>query len=233
MSPDPGAILVGFGLALAILLVGFGLGARARSSRPKPGRMGMWEDVAKRLGGKLFVTESGDLRVRFRWNGREAALHGGSSAMLTIEGCDLQKLHMVLDLRHRRLSNLKAVDRAFFSPTVEKLLEDLAGVGGRKVEVDRRIRVAGSEAESAQQLVRFTVLSLQLAQHAKLFAEKDDGVQVVDAKASSSGECQICGASLEGMLVRCARCATPHHADCWEYTGTCSTYGCGEKSFLP
>jgi hypothetical protein len=76
------------------------------------------------------------------------------------------------------------------------------------------------------------MLSLQLAQHATLFAQKDDGVRVVEANTGGPGECQICGAALEGMLVRCARCSTPHHQDCWQYTGTCSTYGCGEKSYV-
>lgn len=40
--------------------------------------------------------------------------------------------------------------------------------------------------------------------------------------------CQVCGDSLlEGDLVYCAYCKTPHHHDCWQYTRQCSTYGCG------
>ena len=42
--------------------------------------------------------------------------------------------------------------------------------------------------------------------------------------------CQICGEELGDQLVWCARCKTPHHADCWRYTGVCSTYGCGSKT---
>lgn len=41
--------------------------------------------------------------------------------------------------------------------------------------------------------------------------------------------CQVCGVSLsEGKVVTCRRCATPHHKDCWEFNGRCSTFACGE-----
>ena len=44
--------------------------------------------------------------------------------------------------------------------------------------------------------------------------------------------CQICGEELEGQLVWCAKCKTPHHGDCWEFYGGCSTYGCGGNRAL-
>ena len=44
--------------------------------------------------------------------------------------------------------------------------------------------------------------------------------------------CQVCGGDLEGKLVWCSHCSTPHHADCWEFAGGCSTYGCGTKKAL-
>lgn len=46
---------------------------------------------------------------------------------------------------------------------------------------------------------------------------------------NENSHCQICGKELEGQLVWCTRCKTPHHADCWSYTEVCSTYGCGSK----
>lgn len=39
-------------------------------------------------------------------------------------------------------------------------------------------------------------------------------------------QCQVCGEALEAPMVWCARCDTPHHRDCWEWNGGCSTYGC-------
>src|SRR5204863_6334359 len=49
----------------------------------------------------------------------------------------------------------------------------------------------------------------------------------------AEGECQVCGVSLgQGAVVRCRRCATPHHEDCWAYTGECSTFACRERAFI-
>ena len=41
--------------------------------------------------------------------------------------------------------------------------------------------------------------------------------------------CQVCGETIDHELVHCRRCKTPHHEDCWQYFGGCSTFGCGEK----
>jgi hypothetical protein len=56
-----------------------------------------------------------------------------------------------------------------------------------------------------------------------------------EATLSASAEvvCQICGEMIMHELVHCRRCKTPHHEDCWEYFGGCSTFGCGEKRFNP
>jgi len=40
-------------------------------------------------------------------------------------------------------------------------------------------------------------------------------------------QCQVCGDSLlNGDLVVCYHCHTPHHEDCWDYVQQCSTFGC-------
>ena len=38
--------------------------------------------------------------------------------------------------------------------------------------------------------------------------------------------CQICGYPMNDDAVVCQTCETPHHKECWEYIGGCSTYGC-------
>jgi hypothetical protein len=60
-------------------------------------------------------------------------------------------------------------------------------------------------------------------------------VEGVELKLSAPElrDCQVCGGPLETNLVACARCATPHHADCWSYTRRCSTYGCGGSRSVP
>jgi hypothetical protein len=61
------------------------------------------------------------------------------------------------------------------------------------------------------------------------------GIEIVGDVRSEPSEvvCQICGETIEHELVHCRRCKTPHHEDCWEYFGGCSTFGCGEKRYTP
>lgn len=51
-----------------------------------------------------------------------------------------------------------------------------------------------------------------------------DEAQVIDAAL-----CSVCCEVLASEVVFCVRCKTPHHRDCWEYSGGCSTYGCGGR----
>lgn len=39
--------------------------------------------------------------------------------------------------------------------------------------------------------------------------------------------CRVCGTDIDEAPRLCPKCDTPHHPDCWTYTGTCSVYGCG------
>ena len=43
--------------------------------------------------------------------------------------------------------------------------------------------------------------------------------------------CQVCGdfIQVEHELVHYRSCNTPHYRDCWNYTGMCSTCGCGKR----
>lgn len=43
------------------------------------------------------------------------------------------------------------------------------------------------------------------------------------------GACRVCGDPLQNRVVYCGTCSTPHHPDCWEYTGQCSVYACGAR----
>jgi hypothetical protein len=52
---------------------------------------------------------------------------------------------------------------------------------------------------------------------------------VVRMKIDAEAMCRVCGASLaEGGVVSCVKCSTPHHKDCWEFNGRCSTFAFGE-----
>jgi hypothetical protein len=52
---------------------------------------------------------------------------------------------------------------------------------------------------------------------------------VVRMKIDADAKCRVCGAPLDqGGVVKCVKCSTPHHQDCWEFNGRCSTFACGE-----
>lgn len=59
----------------------------------------------------------------------------------------------------------------------------------------------------------------------------DDGVLTILDPETTRGECQVCGTEFSGTVVACAKCATLHHRDCWEYLGACSIYGCLSREF--
>lgn len=62
-----------------------------------------------------------------------------------------------------------------------------------------------------------------------------DGIAFVegdDVRPLEAVNCRICGESIESDLVACRACKTPHHRECWEYNGQCSTYACGEAVYL-
>jgi len=120
--------------------------------------------------------------------------------------------------------------REFLTPHVERLVTDLDSFGRLvRIVFGESFKVVAAPETDSETLGRFVSLCLQLAQQARVFASRDGSVKVLAESASAPGLCQICGADLEGDLVACARCATRHHRDCWEYTGICSTYGCGER----
>ena len=86
-----------------------------------------------------------------------------------------------------------------------------------------------------ESLRRLVEMSLEL--HAQALLTQSAGIEFDDdavAQPVESPVCQVCGDVIEANMVVCRRCQTPHHLDCWQYFGRCSTYGCGEtRSHAP
>ena len=65
------------------------------------------------------------------------------------------------------------------------------------------------------------------------------GVEVIEAGPPAPADsgpplCKVCGVVIEDEpRTICARCKAPHHADCWEFIGGCSIFGCNGKVGLP
>jgi hypothetical protein len=57
------------------------------------------------------------------------------------------------------------------------------------------------------------------------------GVEILETAATGEGTCPVCGCAMDAASVRCAGCRAPHHRECWDYVGACSTFGCGGTLF--
>lgn len=44
-------------------------------------------------------------------------------------------------------------------------------------------------------------------------------------------QCSLCKANIEGPMVLCRGCKTPHCKECWTYSQRCSTYACRETRY--
>ncbi|WP_425617664.1 RING finger protein [Anatilimnocola sp. NA78] len=87
---------------------------------------------------------------------------------------------------------------------------------------------------SVGELTRFVALC-EMVYHTLAYSSRS-GIEFITPVANEATvgqaeetQCQVCGEPLVSKIVYCASCKTPHHADCWEYFGSCAVYGCGQK----
>ncbi|HLF94547.1 MAG TPA: RING finger protein [Planctomycetota bacterium] len=145
--------------------------------------------------------------------------------------------HKVGDEEFDAAFDVSTTERGFaewvLTPAIRKVLRGV-GLYGRFLF---RISGAGfllrlaAHPDSARELDTWVVAAFQLLE-AIPGTEGADRIQMVSEGTVIDREsaCQICGGTLvEGALVRCAKCSTPHHRDCWEFNGRCSTFACGER----
>lgn len=57
-------------------------------------------------------------------------------------------------------------------------------------------------------------------------AEASHMIQGMVLESGNHEVCPVCAEALGPARVVCNRCRTPHHGDCWEYSGQCALYGC-------
>jgi hypothetical protein len=90
------------------------------------------------------------------------------------------------------------------------------------------------QLQTYEQVEDFIALSAELFQAA--LRSRNVGIEFVGDVSTAvrepdavESQCQVCGEPLAANLVWCSACQTPHHHECWEYFGGCSTYACGNK----
>lgn len=61
-----------------------------------------------------------------------------------------------------------------------------------------------------------------------------EGIEFRDDMVMSAVDdvrCPICGCDIDGKMVICVRCKTPHCLDCWQYNVKCGMYACDETRY--
>lgn len=87
--------------------------------------------------------------------------------------------------------------------------------------------------DQAVELSAFVRHTMELFDQAML--SRSVGIEFVEQLGFQSLEeakCPVCLANIADDMVFCGRCKTPHHRECWVYSGKCATYGCGETQFV-
>jgi len=142
-------------------------------------------------------------------------------------------------------ANSRAAARELLTPDVQGIVFRLAALepGGYAAGLRRGVQVKWGGGlltvtkpcylSTYGALEHFVTLSAELFVAA--LASKASGIEFlgeVQEPDAVESQCQVCGEPLVQDLVYCASCHTPHHRECWEYFGGCSTYACGQKRFV-
>jgi len=93
------------------------------------------------------------------------------------------------------------------------------------------LRLGRGLSRDANALESVVALAAAILGRARASAAPD--VELSPAEARSGSECPVCGHRVEGDGRNCPKCGTPHHADCWKYSGGCAIYGCEARARKP
>jgi hypothetical protein len=148
---------------------------------------------------------------------------------------DIQIGDRAFDRRYLIRGNRIDDIREFLRPEVRYAIEQLRSLRGNDdisvmVQAGRLTVRKLSRLDQYEPLRTFVRLSLDLFDQAVV--AQAAGIEFTSDATSprmNQAVCQVCGEYIVREAVVCAACKTPHHADCWQYNGSCSTYGCGHR----
>jgi hypothetical protein len=142
------------------------------------------------------------------------------------------------DARYVVKSNDEKFSKEFLDGAARQALEDLRNLLGNdrillSLNSSRLMIRKESVISRTDDLSVFADLAGRLHDRIEVLWERASGIEILDGAGDGDApKCQICGSDItEEARVNCRRCGTPHHKDCWEFNGQCSTYACGEKRF--
>jgi len=138
--------------------------------------------------------------------------------------------------------NDRAAIRNLLTPVVQSLIMRLASLKAPYAITSNMIYIKWGNGEltitkpfdlsTYESLEEFIGLSSELVLQA--LGAPDAEIKFLDEPPmqGAASQCQVCGEPLIADLVYCPGCRTPHHRECWDYFGGCSTYACGKKKYI-
>lgn len=231
-----GLVLLDLGLVLLAVYVWLRLQSRKRAATYRP--------LAERLGAQLMLFPREPGTVGLRWERRDVRYvlkfgRGRVELRARPRGAALSRLRVRWDFEPGSPFRVHVTEQEHGRPAdvlterVRTNLEMVARMGrpsGGSIETTPEEAVLrkplGFEDDDALQL--FVRLSLPVLARAIQVCTYT-GVEILEAVPTGEGDCPVCGHGLAEETVRCAKCRTPHHRDCWEYLGACATYACGGR----
>jgi hypothetical protein len=165
---------------------------------------------------------------------------GGLRKLLGVQ--DIEIGSPAFDAAYIISGNDAAAVRELLTPAVQDCIQRLAALDPGALSIDLRrgiqIKWSGGALTITKpcNLTTFDTLEQFVSLAAELFTAASTpsaaGIEFLgetSEREQAQSQCQVCGEPLNGDLVYCAACQTPHHRECWEYFGGCSTYACGQK----
>jgi len=95
-----------------------------------------------------------------------------------------------------------------------------------EISRERLLLRVGRDLEDERSIRQLVTVAQVLFEHIADTAPA--GVAWMEAGAVPGARCGVCMTEMAAS-VACARCRAPHHRECWEFTGLCSTFACGSK----
>lgn len=153
----------------------------------------------------------------------------GFDREFVVQANDPEMARAFLDLEGRRalaiLARLGPAGGILVSVNPERLL----------IQVDRDL---GTDLGPLDAMVEAS-LRLHDALQAGVRGRLAEGIAILEPGPEpevdlAAPTCKVCGDPIDSPRhVLCETCRAPHHADCWEFIGGCSIYGCRGKRAVP
>jgi hypothetical protein len=143
----------------------------------------------------------------------------GFDATYWIESSDERWAQEVLTPNVRRAMLGLRGGGSWFGSTVVTV--DL-GPAGLVLKVDRLL------VDDPAALERFVEMAILVLTEAR-GAGESAGIVVAAVEIKAGSECPVCGHAVTSDKRECPQCRTPHHGDCWTYSGGCAIFGCAGR----